>query len=211
MVREIVKRLAQGAQDTNRAIVWELAEDLFDLFLIGAALPNVRKKGARLNLRRLLFRAWYYFRIGYGTYLTFLLGFVSTIVTVYYLAVNNISFLKSIFPNFWLFSMLAIAIGVPLAVFSGYFHFKRSQAYSSEVDITVEANPYFYKITPGKEKDMTIPITLAGIDLNLAMARKLGVLTPEIESEYHKVREKYVNLAKHGDYRISTSDSSEKS
>ena len=156
-----------------------------------------------MNLRRLLFRAWYYFRIGYATYLTFLLGFVSTIVTVYYLAVNNISFLKLIFPNFWIFSVLAIVVGVPLAVSSGYFHFKRSRAYSSEVDITVEANPYFYKITPGKERELQIPFTVANIDLTLAMARKLEVLTPEVESQLLQVREKYMRLAKHGDYRIA--------
>lgn len=160
-----------------------------------------------MNLRRLLFRSWYYFRIGYATYLTFLLGFVSTIVTVYYLAINNIPLLKLIFPSFWLFSILAIVVGVPLAIFSGYFHFERSQAYSSEVDIGVEANPYYYKIIPGKEKDIAIPFTIASIDLSLAMAKKLGVLTPEIESEYHQAREKYVRLAKHGDYRISDAPS----
>ena len=159
-----------------------------------------------MGRRRLLFRAWFYFRIGYGTYLTFLLGFVSTIVTVYYLAINNIPLLKLVFPSFYLFSILAIAVGVPLAVFSGYFHFKRSQAYSSEVDIGVEANPYLFKITPGKEKDMTVPYIIASIDLTLAMAKQLGALTPEIESRCLEVREKYVNLAKHGDYRISSRD-----
>jgi len=166
-----------------------------------------------LNLRRLLFRSWYYFRIGYGTYLSFLLGFVSTIVTVYYLAINNIPFLKLIFPTFWLFSILALAFGVPLAIFSGYFHFKRSQAYSSEVDIGVEANPYYFKITPGKEKELTVPLTVANIDLTVAMARKLGVLTPELESDFLQVREKYLRLAKYGDYRISDapSESSKKS
>jgi hypothetical protein len=105
-----------------------------------------------LNPLRLLFRAWYYFRIGYSTYLTFLLGFLTTIVTVYYLAINNISLLKFIFPSFWLFGILALVVGVPLAIFMGLFHFKRSQAYSAEVDIGVEANPYYYKVTPGKGK-----------------------------------------------------------
>jgi len=156
-----------------------------------------------LNPRRLLFRAWYYFRIGYSVYLTFVLGFISTIVTVYYLAINNIPLLKIVFPSFWIFSVLAIAIGVPLAVFSGYFHFKRTRAYSSEVDIVTESNPYLFKIVPGKEKEITVPSAIANIDLNLAMARKLGVLTPEMESVLLEVREKYQRLAKHGDYRIS--------
>jgi hypothetical protein len=161
-----------------------------------------------LNLRRLLFRAWYYFRIGYSTYLIFLLGFLTTIVTVYYLAINNISFLKSVFPSFWLFGIFALVVGVPLAIFMGLFHFKRSEAFSAEVDIGVEANPYYYKVTPGKERELQVPFTVANIDLTLAMARKLGVLTPELESDLFQVREKYKRLGKHGDYRISDTPSS---
>ena len=156
-----------------------------------------------MNLTRLLFRSWYYFRIGYGTYLTFLLGFATTIVTVYYLAINNIPALKSVFTSFWLFMILSVAVGVPLSVLGGWLHFKRSQAYSSEVDIAVEANPYYFKIIPGKEKELQVPLTVANIDLTVAMARKLGVLTPELESDLLQLREKYVRLAKYGDYRIS--------
>ena len=156
-----------------------------------------------MNLTRLLFRSWYYFRIGYSTYLTFLLGFATTIITVYYLAVNNIPALKTVFTSFWLFTILSVAVGVPLSVLGGWLHYKRSQAYSSEVDIAVEANPYYFKIIPGKEKELQVPLTVANIDLTVAMARKLGVLTPELESNLLQLREKYVRLAKYGDYRIS--------
>jgi hypothetical protein len=160
-------------------------------------------EGTTMNLTRLLFRSWYYFRIGYGTYLTFLLGFATTIVTVYYLAINNIPALKSVFTSFWLFTILSVAVGVPLSVLGGWLHLKRSQAYSSEVDIGVEANPYYFKIIPGKEKELQVPLTVANIDVTVAMARKLGVLTPELESDLLQLREKYVRLAKYGDYRIS--------
>jgi len=156
-----------------------------------------------LNVRQFLFRCWYYFRIGYGTYLTFLLGFATTIITVYYLAINNIPALKSVFPSFLLFGLLAIGVGVPLSVLAGYVHFQRSRAYSSEVDIGVEANPYYYKVTPGKEREISLPLSIASIDMGLAMARKLGVLTPEAESAYLEAREKYVRLMKYGDYRAS--------
>ena len=154
-----------------------------------------------MNVRRFLFRSWYYFRIGYSTYLTFLLGFATTLVTVYYLAINSIPALKSVFPTFLLFSIIAIGIGVPLSVLAGFVHFQRSRAYSSEVDIGVEANPYYYKVTPGKEREINVPATVASIDLSLAMARKLGALTPELESKFLSLRDKYVRLMKYGDYR----------
>ena len=165
-----------------------------------SSLLDFRRESA-LNVRRFLFRSWYYFRIGYSTYLTFLLGFATTLITVYYLAINSIPALKSVFPSFLLFSIIAIGIGVPLSVLAGFVHFQRSRAYSAEVDIGVEANPYYYKVTPGKEAEIYVPMNIAAIDLALGMARKLGALTPEIESAYLQARERYVRLMKYGDYR----------
>ena len=97
-------------------------------------------------------RIWYYFRMGYATYLTFLLGYISTLITVYYLAIKSVPDLLSIFPRFVPFAVLATATGVPFAVIIGWLHLKRSAAYSSEADIGVESNPYNYKVIPGKEE-----------------------------------------------------------
>ena len=111
-----------------------------------------------MDLRRLLFRAWFYFRMGYNTYLAFFLGFATTVVTVYYLAINSIYFLKEMFPTFWLFTVFGLAVGVPLCIFSGLWHFKRSQAYTSEADISVEANPWYYKYPPGYTREAWGPL-----------------------------------------------------
>ena len=95
-----------------------------------------------------LFRAWYYFRLGYSTYLTFILGYASTLVTVYYLAIRNAPALLDLFPHFAEFGVLATVVGGPLAVVIGWIHLKRSGLYSSEADISVEASPYTYKLPP---------------------------------------------------------------
>ncbi len=105
-------------------------------------------------------RLWYYFRIGYSTYLTFLLGYLSTLVTVYYLAIKNLPTLLDIFPHFVPFAALATVVGGPLSVTIGWLHFKRSAAYSAEADIGVEANPYYYKVPPGYNRDVVFPFYL---------------------------------------------------
>jgi hypothetical protein len=97
-------------------------------------------------------RVWYYFRMGYSTYLTFLLGYISTLITVYYLAIKSVPELLSVFPRFVPFAVLATGVGVPFAVIIGWLHLKRSAAFSSEADIGIEANPYYYKLIPGKEE-----------------------------------------------------------
>jgi len=39
-----------------------------------------------MKAKNLIFRSWYYFRTGYNTYLIIPVGYVSTLITVYYLA-----------------------------------------------------------------------------------------------------------------------------
>lgn len=121
-------------------------------------------------------RLWYYFRIGYSTYLTFLLGYVSTLITVYYLAIKNIPQLLDFFPRFVPFAALASIIGVPFSVAIGWVHLKRSAAYTSELDIGVEANPYNYKLPPGFAREVTTPAMLVTLDLVKRLLEKQGLL-----------------------------------
>jgi hypothetical protein len=66
-----------------------------------------------------LARLWFYFRTGYSTYLTFLLGYMSTLITVYYLAIKNIPELLDLFPRFVPFAVLSTVIGAPLSIIVG--------------------------------------------------------------------------------------------
>ncbi|MER3407310.1 MAG: hypothetical protein C4292_00320, partial [Nitrososphaera sp.] len=65
------------------------------------------------------FRAWYYFRTGYSTYLAFMIATVNTMVTVYYLAIKNIPDLQIIFPSFTVWVLFVVFAIAPLAVLVG--------------------------------------------------------------------------------------------
>jgi hypothetical protein len=111
----------------------------------------------KLKLENLLFRSWYYFRLGYNTYFSFPIGYVSTLVTVYYLAIRNVPGLQDLVPRFLIFCVLGTALLFPLSVAIGWIHMKRSLALRSELDIQVEANPYNYKLPPGYYKEVLFP------------------------------------------------------
>ena len=111
-----------------------------------------------MTIKDLIFRSWYYFRIGYNTYLAFPIGYVSTLVTIYYLAIRNLPELERIFPKFTIFGVAATLLGVPTSVMIGWIHLKRSQALRSEMDIAVESNPYSYKLPPGYYKEVLFPV-----------------------------------------------------
>lgn len=135
-------------------------------------------------------RFWYYFRMGYSTYLSFLLGAVNTLTVIYYLLIRNIPDLSVIFPYFSVFVIPAVLLGFPLAVIVGWLHMKGSRAYSSELDISVEANPYAYKLTPGYQTEVVMPLYLKVIDLLARISKDRKLLTVEEESEIRDIQKK---------------------
>lgn len=143
-------------------------------------------------------RAWYYFRLGYATYLTFLLGYFSTLVTVYYLAVKNMPTILDIFPHFVPFAVIATVIGTPLAVIIGWVHLKRSALYSSEAEVAIESNPFNYKLQPGWIRDASGPATLLQLRLLHKLSERAGILTDQERAEIAELESKWKTLVDGG-------------
>lgn len=134
-----------------------------------------------MTSRTMPFRAWYYFRTGYVTYLGFMIAFVNTLVTVYYLAVPRVPELEQVFPSFTVWALAMTAIFAPVGVAVGWIHLKRSPAFRSEADIAVESNPYWYKLPPGYWREALAPAMLELLRLNLKILNKEQLTEREIE------------------------------
>ncbi len=98
--------------------------------------------------KKIGFRFWYYFRTGWQTYFAFIFAAINTLTVTYFLAVENYPVLKEIFPTFIHYIVILLLVVVPILIFIGYAHFKRTSAYSSEADVVIESNPYYYKLPP---------------------------------------------------------------
>jgi len=109
-------------------------------------------------LRILPFRAWFYFRQGWATYFAFILAAVNTLTVTYYLAIEQAPVLKEFFPSFIFYMIFTISVGIPLLIGIGYVHYKKSPSFTSESDVTVESYPYYYKLTPGFDKEVVFPL-----------------------------------------------------
>ena len=88
------------------------------------------------------FRAWFYFRQGLTSYFAFIFAALNTMVVTYYLAIENIPVLKTIFPSFYAYLAITAALGIPLLIFVGYAHQKKTASYKTEADIYYESNPH---------------------------------------------------------------------
>jgi hypothetical protein len=151
-----------------------------------------------MPLSRLLSRAWFYFRTGYGTYLVFLLGAANTLTVVYYLLIRNIPQLQDYFPHFTTFAIIAVITGVPVTVLIGWLHLKRSPIYTSELDVGVEANPYYYKMPPGYWPEVIIPTYQETIRYLTRLLEKEKLLTAEDRERIKALDEKMNTLIKGG-------------
>ena len=99
-------------------------------------------KNNELFKKNPLFRAWFYFRMGWSTYFAFIFAAINTLTVTFYLAIENYPVLKSVFPTFEAYLTVFILIGFPIITAIGYAHFKRTKARKAEVDIELETDPY---------------------------------------------------------------------
>ena len=117
-----------------------------------------------------LFRAWYYFRMGWGTYFAFIFAAINTLTVTYFLAIENYPLLSQIFPTFMQYIIIISTIGIPILVAAGYLHYKKTSAFKAEADINIEANPHLRRI-------------LTNSDLLLSSYVKLIELIPKIANQ----------------------------
>ena len=122
---------------------------------------------------KLPFRAWFYFRQGYGLYFAFLLAGINTLTLTYFLAIENYPLLKEVFPTFVHYVIILVAIGVPVLITVGYLHYKRSPAYRSEAGITQETNPYARRNLVNSEMNLQINLEVLKIIIELSRNEKI--------------------------------------
>jgi len=141
----------------------------------------------KLNFWKLLFRAWFYFRTGYGLYLAFLIGFASNIVVLYKLGVADNKYLAPFFPSLTVFGVVGLIVAAPIAIFSGLYHMKRTGAFAADAAVQTESNPYVYRAVPGKEREVFVPLMILTARGLAKVMEQLKTMTPEEKREFEDV------------------------
>jgi len=147
-------------------------------------------------MRGIAFRSWFYFRTGMVTYIAMILGIVNVLTTTYYL----IPAVEEFFPDFVTYIIIVAAIGTPATIGIGVLHFKKSQAFGSEMDIMYESNPYWFKLPPGHNLEAMYPAYLEILRLSMKVAKHEDV-TEEDEKKFKELEKKLEHLVKGGDIR----------
>ena len=139
-----------------------------------------------LNLRRILFRSWFYFRVGYGTYIALLIGIASNLLLFYRLGVQDIKSLGEIFPSLTIFSVIAVLIAVPISIGVGLYHMKRTGAFAADASVSTESNPYMYRIIPGKEQEVLYPLIMMTAKGLVKVLDRQEMITPSEKRDFEE-------------------------
>ena len=143
-------------------------------------------------IKNIGFRSWYYFRTGWSTYFAFILAAINTLTVTYFLAIDNYPILKAVFPSFEQYIVIIVTIGIPLLIFVGYLHFKRTQAFRSEVDVLIESNPYQRRNTVNAEINLRLNLKI--LIMMLKISRKESFSESEIQ-EIEKLSDEIKNFS----------------
>ena len=143
---------------------------------------------ARNNL---VFRSWFYFRMGWATYFAFILAAINTLTVTYFLAIDNYPSLKSVFPSFEIYILIIVSVGIPLLIAIGYAHFKRTQAFKSEIDVMIESNPYQRRNTVNNEINLRVNLQLMKLLTKLVNDEKLDTSESENLKKLIKTYEEF--------------------
>jgi len=115
-------------------------------------------------------------------YFAFIFAAINTLTVTYYLAIDEIPFLLTIFPTFSHYIGMAVLVGVPCLVIIGYIHFKKTPAARSESTINVEVNPFNRRSLINSEINLELNLIILNILSKLSNNEKLS------EDELNKIQ-----------------------
>jgi len=133
------------------------------------------------------FRGWFYFRTGWATYFAFIVAAVNALTVTFFLAIEKYPSLTAIFPTFFHYVVIVVGIGVPLLIFVGYVHYKKSKSFRAEQDVLIETSPHFRRILQNTE--VLLPSYLKLIELVVKLSENKKLTDKELE-EVSKLQKK---------------------
>ena len=107
---------------------------------------------------------------------------------LYKLGVADNKYLAPLFSHsLAVFGVVGLIVAVPIAIFSGLYHMKRTGAFAADASVQTESNPYVYRAVPGKEKEVFVPLMILTARGLAKVMEQLKTMTPEEKGEFEAV------------------------
>jgi hypothetical protein len=129
----------------------------------------------------------------YSAYIALFIAITNWITIQYRLLLENIPGLNYLFSNIFVFMVVAIAVFSVASVLGGHYIHRKRQ-FRLENALSIDENPYLYKATPGKEKDLMLPLAILQMDTLEELLKANNRLTDEKKAQFETFRKGLVKL-----------------
>ena len=129
----------------------------------------------------------------YSAYIALFIAITNWITIQYRLLLENIPGLNYLFSNIFVFMVVAIALFSVSSVLGGHYIHRKRQ-FRLENALSIDENPYLYKATPGKEKDLMLPLAILQMDTLEELLKANNRLTDEKKAQFEEFRKSLVKL-----------------
>ena len=130
----------------------------------------------------------------YSAYIALFIAISNWITIQYRLVLENAPILSGIFSNMWTFLIVAVIVFSIISVLGGHYIHRKRQ-FRIEQELAVEENPYLYRIMPGKEKELLIPVLMLQLEGLEDLLRQNNSLTNEKKMQFQNFKTELLKLA----------------
>jgi hypothetical protein len=131
----------------------------------------------------------------YSAYIALFIAVSNWITIQYRLLLENIPIFNTLFSQLWIFLIVAIVVFTVVSVLGGHYIHRKRQ-FRLEQAVAIEENPYLYKSTPGKERNLMIPISILHLEAIEAILISNNSMTEEKKKQIESFRQDLIKLSK---------------
>ena len=149
---------------------------------------------SKISIAEWVGRRFWESRQFYSAYIALFIAISNWITIQYRLLLENIPIFNTLFSNILVFLVVASIIFTIASILGGHYIHRKRQ-FRLEQAVAVEENPYRYKSTPGKERDLMIPMAIMQLEAIEAILKSNSILTEEKKKQVDSFREQLTRLS----------------
>jgi hypothetical protein len=130
----------------------------------------------------------------YSAYIALFIAVSNWITIQYRLLLDNIPIFNILFPQVWIFLIVATVVFTVISILGGHYIHRKRQ-FRVEQAVATEENPYLYKSEPGKERDLMIPVVMLQLEAIESILNSHHILTEEKKKQVDSFREQLYRLS----------------
>ena len=157
-------------------------------------------KVSKYNYGVWLGRRFWESRQFYSAYIALFVAITNWITIQYRLVLEQLPVLKLIFPNIIVFTIIASILFTIVSILGGHYIHRKRQ-FRIEQSLATEENPYLYRATPGKERDLMIPMSVFHLEVLEEILRTQNALSEEKQKQFEYYKQELNRLIKGQDFR----------